>query len=762
MSIDEESLEYHASGRPGKIEVIPSKPVDTERALSLAYTPGVAAACKEIAKDVSKVYDYTTKGNLVAVVTNGTAVLGLGNIGPEAGKPVMEGKGVLFKKFADIDVFDIELRHNTIEEFITAVRCLEPTFGGINLEDVKSPDCFIIEERLQKEMKIPVFHDDQHGTAIIASAALLNACEVTHRKMNEIVIVMNGAGAAALACAKLFLSLGVRKQNIIMCDSHGIVYRGRTVDMNPYKDEFAIDTDKRTITEALTGADAFVGLSVANCVTKEMIKGMAKNPIIFAMANPVPEIMPEDTKAARPDAIIATGRSDYPNQVNNVLGFPFIFRGALDVRATSINEEMKLAAVHALAKLAREDVPESVSMAYSGRKFKFGPDYLIPKPFDPRVLLWVAPAVAKAAMKTGVAQIKIEDFQVYHDQLEARQGGARSFVRTAINRVKTNVAKDNATLPKIIFPEGHSEKILKALQVVVEEGMCEPILLGYEEIIRKKIIEMGLDNLKNIPVFQPSKHHNYQKYVRMLYELRSRKGVTMPEAERLMTDPSYFAAMAVNAGDMEGLITGSTLNYADAVKPILRVIGRSKKGVPSGLVILVLKDKVIFCADTTVNINPTAEEIASIAGHAAEVAQAFNIEPRIAMLSYTTFTASHEGPKKMQRAAQLVKEKYPNMIVDGEIQADAAVNPSIMNRIFPFSELKKGANVLLFPNLDAGNIAYKLCQQVAGAVVLGPFLMGIRRPANVLQRTCTVDEIVNVVALTSLQIQAVREKLRSK
>jgi malate dehydrogenase (oxaloacetate-decarboxylating)(NADP+) len=762
MSIDEEALEYHASGRPGKIEVVPSKPVDTERALSLAYTPGVAAACREIAKDVSKVFDYTARGNLVAVVTNGTAVLGLGNIGPEASKPVMEGKGVLFKKFADIDVFDIELKNTTIEDFIVSVKSLEPTFGGINLEDIKSPDCFIIEETLKKSMKIPVFHDDQHGTAIIASAALMNACEVAGRKMEDIVIVMNGAGAAALACGKLFINLGVKKKNILMCDSHGVVYKGRTVDMNPYKDEFALDTDKRTITDALNGADAFVGLSVANCVTKEMIKGMKKNPIIFAMANPIPEIMPDDIKAARPDAIIATGRSDYPNQVNNVLGFPFIFRGALDVRATTINEEMKLAAVHALAKLAREDVPESVSMAYSGRKFKFGPDYLIPKPFDPRVLLWVAPAVAKAAMKSGVAQIQIADFEAYHDELEARQGGARSFVRTAINRVKSNVAKDNATLPKIIFPEGHSEKILKALQVVVEEGMCEPILLGYEEIVRKKIQELGLDNLKNIPVFQPSKHHQFPKYVRMLHELRNRKGVTLPEAERLMTDPSYFAAMAVNAGDVEGLITGSTLNYADAVKPILKVIGRLKKGVPSGLVILVLKDKVILCADTTVNINPTAEELACIAGHAAEVAQAFNIEPRIAMLSFTSFTGAEEGPRKMQLAARLVKEKFPGMIVDGEIQADAAVNPTLMSRIFPFSELKKGANILVFPNLDAGNIAYKLCQQLAGAVVLGPFLMGIRRPANVLQRTCTVDEIVNVVALTSLQIQAIREKLRSR
>jgi len=762
MTIDQESLEYHASGRPGKIEVIPSKQVETERSLSLAYTPGVAAACKEIAKDVSKVYDYTTKGNLVAVVTDGTAVLGLGNIGPEAGKPVMEGKGVLFKKFADIDVFDIELRTHSIEEFITAVKCLEPTFGGINLEDVKSPDCFIIEERLKKEMNIPVFHDDQHGTAIISGAALINACAVTGRKLEDLIIVMNGAGAAALACGKFFISLGVKKEHIFMCDSQGVIYKGRTVEMNPYKAEFAIETKKRSLTEALTGADAFVGLSVGNCVTKEMIKGMNKSPIVFAMANPTPEIMPEEIRAARPDALIATGRSDFPNQVNNVLGFPFIFRGALDARATQINEQMKQAAAYALARLAREDVPESVSVAYNGRKFKFGPDYLIPKPFDPRVLLWVAPAVAKAAMDSGVAQKHIEDFQAYKDMLEARQGGARSFVRNAINRVKQNVLKSHTTLPKIIFPEGHSEKILKALQTVVEEGMCEPILLGYEEVIRKKIAELGLDHLKNVPVFQPSKHHNYPKYCRQLFELRQRKGVTFPEAERLASDPSYFAALALKNKDVEGMVTGSTMNYADAVRPILKVIGRQRNGVPSGLVILVLKDKVLFFADATVNIDPTAEELASIAGHAAEVAQAFNIEPRIAMMSYTTFTADSASPIKMKMAADLVRERFPGLIVDGEVQADAAVNPAIMNRIFPFSELKKGANVLIFPNLDAGNIAYKLLQQLGHAVVLGPFLMGIRRPANVLQRTCSVEEIVNVVALTALQIQAIREKAQAK
>ncbi|MEQ1876205.1 MAG: NADP-dependent malic enzyme [Bdellovibrionia bacterium] len=760
MALDSDALEYHSSGRPGKIEVVPTKPCDTERSLSLAYTPGVAAACKEIAKNVSKVYEYTARGNLVAVITNGTAVLGLGNIGPEAGKPVMEGKGVLFKKFADIDVFDIEMRTTNVEEFITAVKCLEPTFGGINLEDVSSPDCFVLESELKKIMKIPVFHDDQHGTAIITGAAMVNAAELAGKPLSEIKIVMNGPGAAGLACAKMFVQLGVKKSNIMMCDTKGVLYKGRQNDMNPYKAEFAVETERRTLTEALDGADAFVGLSVANCVTQDMIKKMGSHPIVFAMANPIPEISPEDVRACRPDAIIATGRSDYPNQVNNVLGFPFIFRGALDVRATQINEEMKLAAVEALSKLAREEVPDTVSLAYGGKKFKFGPDYLIPKPFDPRVLLWVAPAVARAAMKTGVAQIKIEDFQAYHDQLEGRQGGARSFVRAAINRVKMTAKKE--ALPKIIFPEGHSDKVLKALSIIVEEQMAEPVILGYEDIVGKKIVEMGLDHLRNIPIFQPSRHPNYLKYVRALFELRKRKGVNLYEAERLMTDPNYFAAMAVHLGDCDAMITGATQNYADSVRPILKIIGRSKGGVPSGLVFMVQKDKVILFADVTVNINPSAEELATIAVHAAEVAEAFAMEPRIAMLSFTNFAANHEGPAKMRRAAEIVKERYPHLLCDGEMQADTAINADIMARTYPFSEIKKSANILVFPNLDSGNISYKLVQQMSGGTMLGPFLMGVRRAANVLQRSSTVDDIVNVAALTALQVQAIKEKLKNR
>ena len=762
MKLDDEALLYHSSGRPGKLEVLPHKPCDTERSLSLAYTPGVAAPCREIAKDVSKVYDYTARGNLVGVVTNGTAVLGLGNIGPEAGKPVMEGKAVLFKKFADIDVFDIEIKTQDVNEFITAVKNLEPTFGGINLEDIRSPDCFVIEETLRREMKIPVFHDDQHGTAIITGAALINAAELAEKKLPELRLVMNGAGAACIATARFFLKLGVKKENIIMCDEHGVIYKGREIGTNPYKNEFASTTSRRTLAEALHDADAFVGLSVGNCLLPDMIKPMAKKPIIFAMANPVPEIMPELAKEARPDAIIASGRSDYPNQVNNVLGYPFIFRGALDVRATSINDEMKLAAAHALARLAREDVPEKVSLAYGGKTFRFGPNYLIPKPFDPRVLLWVAPAVAKAAMDSGVAQIGIEDFQAYHDQLEARLGGARSFIRAAINRVKKKVDQEKEHLPKLVFTEGISGKILKALNTIVEEEIAQPIIVGNEEAVRKKVLEMEMDNLKDVVVWQPATHASYPKYVRALYELRKRKGVSLPEAERLMLDPNYFGTMAVHLGDADALINGATQNYADAVRPILKIIGTSRRGVPSGLVMQILKDRVLLFADVTVNLNPTAEQIATIAVHAAEAAQYLNMEPRIAMLSFTNFTAELDTPRKMRQAVEIVKERYPHLIVDGEMQADTAVNPEISNRIFPFSELKKGANILIFPSLDAGNIAYKLVSQLSGGVILGPFLMGINKPSNVLQRTCTVDDIVNMVAMTALQVQAFQERRKGR
>lgn len=761
-NMDQEALLYHQQGKPGKIEVISSKPCMTEKDLSLAYSPGVAAPCKAIAKDPAKVYDYTSKGNLVAVISNGTAVLGLGNIGPAAGKPVMEGKGILFKQFAGIDVFDIEVAANEVDTFCNAVRVLEPTFGGINLEDIKAPECFEIEERLKKEMNIPVFHDDQHGTAIVSGAGLLNACAVTNRKMENIRIVVNGAGAAANSCAKIFIALGARRENIIMCDSQGVIYKGRTAGMNKYKEFFATETEARTLTDALRGADVFIGLSVAGALTPEMLKEMAQNPIIFAMANPEPEITPDKARAARPDAIVATGRSDYPNQVNNVLGFPSIFRGALDTRATQINEDMKIAAVHALAKLAREDVPEKVSATYGGKSFKFGREYLIPKPFDTRVLMRVAPAVAKAAMESGVATKKIEDWDSYLERLEALQGPSKVFIRSAINRVHQNAEANGGELPKIVFPEGSSTKILKALSILVEERICQPILLGYPDRIKEKIAALEIHSLKNVPIIHPSSYPKYSSYVEKLYSLRQRKGVNLREAERLMADPNYFAAMMVRMGDADGLVTGSSINYADAVRPVLQTIGITKEGVPAGLNFILLEDKFLALSDTTVNLNPTAEQCAQIALQAAKIVEYFGIEPRIGMLSYSNFTGTEGTPCKMKTAAELVRKIRPEIMVDGDMQADTAVNSEIMERLFPFSELKDGANVLVFPNLESSNIAYKLIQQIGKAEVIGPFLTGVRRSANVLQRTTTVDGIVSSVVFAALEAQYIKELLKTR
>lgn len=758
-TLQQKALDYHSKFPAGKIDVQSSKPCDTEQALSLAYSPGVAAPCIEIAKDPAKVYDYTTKGNLVAVITNGTAVLGLGDIGPLAGKPVMEGKGVLFKQFAGINVFDIELQCETSEDFIKAVQALEPTFGGINLEDIKAPDCFVIEETLKKTMNIPVFHDDQHGTAIITGAALINACMVSGKKISEVKVVFNGAGAASIACAKLFFSLGVKKENLLMCDSKGVIFAGRTDGMNEYKAQFAVKTERRTLSDALVGADVFCGLSVAGAVTPEMVKSMGDRPIVFAMANPDPEILPSDAKAVRPDVIMATGRTDFPNQVNNVLGFPSIFRGALDVHARIINEEMKLAAVNALAELAREDVPASVSAAYKDQSFSFGPEYIIPKPFDPRVLRKVAPAVAKAAMDSGVARKPILDFKAYEESLEAMQGKTRGFIRGQINQVIARAESKGKAVPKILFPEGSSTKILKALNSIVGEKVIQPVLLGYEEQIRGKIKELELDNLDEIPVIHPSQSPKFKQYALALYEKRRRKGVQMAEAERLMADPNYFAAMMVDQRDADGLITGATQNYADCVQPILKIIGTGARKTASGLNIVLIKDKMLFFADTTVNINPTAEQLANIAIHASKVAEHFKIQPRIAMLSFSNFTAKRENPRKMKEAARLVKLQKPHLLVDGEMQADTAVNGDIMARIFPFCELKGGANILVFPNLDAGNIAYKLLQQLGGGEVLGPFLMGITKPANVLQRTCTVDDIINTIVLTAAEAQLYEEQV---
>ena len=761
-NIDAEALEYHQFPKPGKIEIHPTKPCSTEKALSLAYSPGVAAPCMAIAKDQLKVYDYTSKGNLVAVISNGTAVLGLGNIGPHASKPVMEGKGILFKQFAGIDVFDLELNANSIDTFVNAVKTMEPTFGGINLEDIKAPECFEIEERLKAEMKIPVFHDDQHGTAIISGAALINACLVTKRSLPEIKVVFNGAGASANSCAQIFVSLGVKRENIIMCDSNGVIYKGRTEGMKKYKERFASTTEARNLTQALVGADVFVGLSVAGALTPEMLIGMKPDPIVFAMANPNPEITPEAAKKIRPDVIIATGRSDYPNQVNNVLGFPSIFRGALDTRATQINEEMKLAAVNAIASLAREDVPEKVSAAYEGKSFKFGREYLIPKPFDTRVLLRVAPAVAQAAMETGVAQLKIDNWSNYADRLESIQGPSRVFIRSVVHRIQSNAAHDSHGLPKIVFPEGASLKILKALNTILEEQVCQPILLGDPKRIQERIDQLELPALRSIPIIHPINCEKYRGYVDQLYSMRQRKGVTYSEAERLMAMTDYFGSMMLHLGEVDGLITGSTQDYADAVRPILQIVGVGKDSCPGGLNLVLLEDRFLFLADTTVNINPTAEQIATMAHQAARVAKHFNVEPRVAMLSYSNFGSSKgDTPLKMKHAAQLLKSHKPSYFVDGDIQADTAVNSDIISRIFPFCNFKESANILMFPNLESSNIAYKLLQQVGKVEVIGPFLMGIKKAANVLQRTTTIESVVNSVVLTSLEAQYFREYRRS-
>lgn len=760
--LEEQALKFHSSGKPGKIEVIASKPTATEKALSLAYSPGVAAPCKAIAKDPSKVFDYTARGNLVAVISNGTAVLGLGNIGPLAAKPVMEGKGILFKQFAGIDVFDIELNTMDVDGTVAAIKALEPTFGGINLEDIKAPECFEIEQQLKGLMKIPVFHDDQHGTAIVSGAALLNACQITGRKLESARIVVNGAGASAVACSRMFLALGANKQNLIMCDSQGVIYKGRRDGMNGFKEQFAADTEARTLTEALVGADVFVGLSVAGAVTPEMIKPMAKNPIIFAMANPDPEINPNVAKAVRPDAILATGRSDFPNQVNNVLGFPSIFRGALDTRATQINEAMKLAAVHALAELAREEVPEDVSAKYNDTSFRYGSDYLLPKPFDTRVLLWVAPAVAKAAMDSGVAQLRIDDLEAYRNSLERFQGPSKVFIRSAIQRVKDNAIKANLPLPKIVFPEGNSTKVLQAVSMLVEEQICEPILIGRVERVKERIRELEIHNLDHVPIMQTIHTPQFVDYVKELYQRRQRKGVQYAEAERLMSDPNYFAAMMVEKGDADALVSGSTQTFKNSVRPILQIIGTAKGGVASGLNVVLLEDRFLLLADTTVNRCPTAEQLAHIGLQAARVAEYFGQKPAIAMLSYSNFSGAEGTPAKMKKAAQLVKQIRPDIAVDGDVQADTAVNPDIARRIFPFCEIKEGANILLFPNLESSNIAYKLLQQLGKGEVIGPFLMGVRRSANVVQRTTTVDSIFSSVVLTALESQYLRDKRQGR
>lgn len=749
-TFDEEALLYHSQPTAGKVEINTTKDVSSEYALSLAYSPGVAAPCREIAKDPSKAFDYTTKGNLVAVISNGTAVLGLGNIGALAGKPVMEGKGVLFKKFANINVFDIEINEEDPEKFIEIVKSLEPTFGGINLEDISSPACFEIETRLKKEMNIPVFHDDQHGTAIISAAALLNACELTNRKMEETKVVINGAGAAAITCAKLFVKLGIKKENLLMCDSKGVIQTERK-DLGPYKEEFALKTPHRNLADAIKGCDVFVGLSVANILSDDMIMSMNPNAIIFALANPDPEVDPRRAHELRSDLIMATGRSDYPNQVNNVLGFPYIFRGALDVRATTINEEMKLAAVYALAELAKETVPDEVSSAYKDQDFHFGKDYIIPKPFDTRVLLKVAPAVAKAAMDTGVAQMPIASFDQYIDQLESYLSQKKSFVRPIINRVKS-ANKSAKTKPRIVLPEGNSRKVLRAVQQVMEEGFATPIIIGNRNKILKRAEKNELHMIKDIEIINPEDHPKFQEYSEEFFKLRSRKGVLQSEVEPLIKDPYYFSAMMVKMGDADGIISGASQSYAKCVKPLLEIIGTCKNKKAAGASLILIDGKMFFFADTTMCIDPTAETLAHIALDVADLAESYGQNPRVGMLSYTNFTGIHEGPSKMKRAAELTKQYRPDLIVDGEMQADSAINPSITSRLFPFSELKDGANILVFPNLDAANISYKIIQQLSHAEVIGPVLLGMQKPCNIVQRTGVVADIVNAMALLSLEI----------
>jgi malate dehydrogenase (oxaloacetate-decarboxylating)(NADP+) len=743
----QDALDYHSLGRRGKIEVVTTKPCQTQRDLSLAYTPGVADPCMEIHANPDDAYVYTAKGNLVAVVSNGTAVLGLGDIGALAGKPVMEGKGVLFKRFADVDVFDIELDSHDPDDIIKAVKLLEPTFGGINLEDIKAPECFYIEEELKKIMNIPVFHDDQHGTAIISGAALVNALELVGKKIDKAKVVFSGAGAAGIACAKLYEKLGVRRENMMLVDTKGVVYRGRKDGMNKYKEYFAAETNARTLADAMKGADVFCGVSAKGVVSKEMVKSMADNPIVFAMANPDPEITYEDATSARDDVIMATGRSDYPNQVNNVLGFPFIFRGALDCRARMINDEMKIAASRALATLAKEDVPDSVMRAYGGKKIEFGKEYIIPKPFDPRVLIWEATAVARAAMDTGVARVPIKDFELYRDALEARLGKSREIMRSFVHKAQ-------AEPKRIVFPEGEEEKILRAAQLIIDEKIAKPILLGSRTLIRQRIADLGLD-LDGAEIINPGKAPRFDEYVTAYYAMRERKGSTRFDAEHQMKTHNVYGMMMVEMDDADGLVSGLTSHYPDTVRPALQIIGK-REGARriAGLYMMVFKNQTVFIADATVNIEPSVEDLAEIALLSAEKVREMDIEPRVAMLSFSNFGGTkHPLAEKVKAAADLVKKRAPGLMIDGEMQADTAVVPDIISEVYPFSSLKGAANVLICPDLTSANIAYKLLARLGGAVAIGPILLGIRKPVYLLIPGCDVTDIVNITAMAVFEAQ---------
>jgi malate dehydrogenase (oxaloacetate-decarboxylating)(NADP+) len=748
----EDSLAYHTGKRHGKVSVVPTKPCLTQRDLSMAYTPGVAEPCREIHRDPELVYEYTSKGNLVGVVSNGTAVLGLGDIGALAGKPVMEGKGVLFKRFADIDVFDIEIDTHDPDEVIKFCQLIEPTLGGINLEDIKAPECFYIEETLKKTMKIPVFHDDQHGTAIISGAAFLNALELVGKKIDKLKVVFCGAGAAGIACAKLYLNLGVKRENLFFVDTKGVIYKGRKEGMNPYKEAFAQDTDARTLSEAIRGADAFIGVSGPNLVTPDMLKTMAEDPIVFAMANPDPEITYDVAVATRKDIIMATGRSDYPNQVNNVLGFPFIFRGALDVGAKEINEEMKMAAVRALANLTKEDVPDAVIKAYGGKPFKFGREYLIPKPFDYRVLLWEAPAVAEAAIKSGVARKPYASKEDYVRELESRVSRIRRVMHVVMDRAK-------ADPKKIVFAEGEHPKIVRAAKILVEDGVCKPILVGSKAAVEALLKEFEVPKDK-VEVVEPASYPKFQKYAESFHKMRWRRGLALEDATKVLKDPVYFGNMMVHEGDADGLISGLTMHYPDTLRPTLQIQHtRPNVSRAAGVYLLLLEDRMIFIADTTVTLDPTAEELAEIAYLAADVARNyFEVEPKIAMLSYSNFGSNADkNTAKVRKAVEIARERWPDLTIDGEMQADTAVEPSISEETYPFSAIQGDANVLICPDLDSANIAYKLVWRLGKVEVIGPILAGVNAAVHVLQRGVEVTDIVNMTAMCVLKAQNMEE-----
>jgi malate dehydrogenase (oxaloacetate-decarboxylating)(NADP+) len=746
----EDALDYHSQGRPGKIEVIPTKPYSTQRDLTLAYSPGVAEPCLEIEKNPEDAYKYTAKGNLVAVISNGTAVLGLGNIGALASKPVMEGKGLLFKIFADIDVFDIEISATDIDEFVNTVKNIAPTFGGINLEDIKAPECFEIERRLKEVLDIPLMHDDQHGTAIISAAGLLNAVEISRKKMSDIKLVINGAGASANSCAKMYIAVGVKKENITMLDSKGVIHKGRK-DLDQYKSFFASENTKiNTLEEAIKGADVFVGLSKGNILNQDMVRSMNKNCVVFALANPTPEISYEDAIAARKDIIVATGRSDNPNQVNNVLGFPFIFRGAMDVRATSINEEMKLAAALAIAALAKEPVPDYVNLAYGSKNLSFGIDYIIPKPIDNRLISAVSSAVAKAAIDSGVAKRRISDWDAYRTELDNRLGKDNKLMRSLADKAKSNPKR-------IVFSEADNYKILKAAQVVRDEGIAKPILLGDKEKINAIAAENFMD-LSDMPIINPFFENEEQRneFGDMLWRKRQRRGLTQYDARKLMRDRNYFGAMMVENGMADAMISGLTRKYGQPIKPALEIIN-VQPGVRkvAGLYIIITKRGPYFFADTTMNVDPTAEELADIAILTANTVKQYNIVPRIAMLSYSNF-GSAEGvvPSKVAKAVSILHSNYPGLIVDGDLQANFATNNALLKEQFPFSNLvDKDVNTFIFPNLSSGNMAYKLMQELGGAEAIGPVLMGLNKPVHVLQLGSSVREIVNMITIAVVDAQ---------